>query len=73
MYASTAEQENEVMTRRFHMEILRERKLDVADEILAPDFVLRNPILPSEFTYGPNGVKKFASLVADTHIIWKSI
>jgi hypothetical protein len=55
------------------MEIFRERKLDVADEILAPDFVLRNPILPSEFIYGPNGVKKFASLVADTHIIWKSI
>ena len=66
MYASTAEQENEVVTRRFHMEIFRERKLDVADEILAPDFVLRNPILPSEFTYGPNGVKKFASLVADS-------
>jgi hypothetical protein len=73
LYASTAEQENEVVTRRFHMEIFRDRKLDVADEILAPDFVLRNPILPSEFTYGPNGVKKFASLVADTHIIWKSI
>ena len=48
------------------MEIFKERKLDVADEILAPDFVLRNPILPSEFTYGPNGVKKFASLVADS-------
>jgi hypothetical protein len=47
LYASTAEQENEVVTRRFHMEIFRERKLDVADEILAPDFVLRNPILPS--------------------------
>ena len=48
------------------MEIFRQRKLDVADEILAPDFVLRNPILPTEFIYGPNGVKKFVSLVADS-------
>ena len=57
---------NEALARRFHMEIFRERKLHVADEILAPDFVLRNPILPSEFTCGPNGVKKFASIVADS-------
>lgn len=48
------------------MEIFRQRKLDVADEILAPDFVLRNPVLPAEFTYGSNGVKKLASLVADS-------
>jgi SnoaL-like polyketide cyclase len=33
---------------------------------LTPDFVLRNPILPSEFTYGPKGVKKFASVVAES-------
>ena len=62
----TKQQENENLARRFHMEIFREGKLAVADEILAPDFVLRNPILPSEFTYGPKGVKKFASVVAES-------
>ena len=61
----TKQQENETLARRFHMEIFREGKLVVADEILAPDFVLRNPILPSEFTHGPKGVKKFASVVAE--------
>ena len=70
---ANTEQENEVISHRFHMEIFQEGKLALADEILTPDFVLRNPTLPSEFTYGPEGVKKFASLVADTHIIWKSI
>jgi predicted SnoaL-like aldol condensation-catalyzing enzyme len=54
------EQENEAIARRFHMEIFKEGKLEVADEILTPDFVLRNPTLPSEFTHGPDGVKKFA-------------
>lgn len=62
----TKQQENETLARRFHMEIFREGKLAVADEILAPDFVLRNPILPSEFTYVPKGVKKFASVVAES-------
>jgi predicted SnoaL-like aldol condensation-catalyzing enzyme len=60
------EQENEAIARRFHMEIFKEGKLEVADEILTPDFVLRNPTLPSEFTHGPDGVKKFASLVVDS-------
>jgi len=63
---STTERENEGIARRFHMEIFQEGKLALADEILTPDFVLRNPTLPSEFTYGPEGVKKFASLVVDS-------
>ena len=60
------QQENATTARRFHMEIFRKRKFAVADEILAPDFVLRNPMLSSEFTHGPAGVKKFALVVADS-------
>jgi predicted SnoaL-like aldol condensation-catalyzing enzyme len=64
--SKTTEQENEVLAHRFHMEIFQEGKLVIADEILTPDFILRNPILPSELTHGPEGVKKFASLVAES-------
>jgi predicted SnoaL-like aldol condensation-catalyzing enzyme len=59
--AKTTEQEYEAIARRFHMEIFQQGKLEVADEILTPDFVLINPTLPSELTYGPEGVKRFAS------------
>jgi hypothetical protein len=63
-----AEQENEVLARRFHMEIFQKGKLSVADEILTEGFILRNPVLPPEFTYGPEGVKKFASSVTDSSL-----
>src|SRR6187397_1881016 len=62
----TTEKENEVLAHRFHREIFQEGKLSLADEILAPGFLLKNPILPSELTHGPEGVKKFASLVAES-------
>src|SRR5919205_4161079 len=64
--SKTTEQENEVLAHRFHMEIFQKAKFSLADEILTPDFVLHNPVLPSELTKGPEGVKKFASLVADS-------
>jgi predicted SnoaL-like aldol condensation-catalyzing enzyme len=64
--AKTTEQEYEAIARRFHMEIFQQGKLEVADEILTPDFVLRNPTLPSELTHGPEGVKKFASGVVES-------
>jgi predicted SnoaL-like aldol condensation-catalyzing enzyme len=64
--AKTTEQEYEAIARRFHMEIFQQGKLDVADEILTPDFVLRNPTLPSELTHGAEGVKRFASGVVDS-------
>src|SRR5919206_754501 len=64
--AKTTQQEYEAIARRFHMEIFQQGKLGVADEILTPDFVLRNPTLPSELTHGPEGVKKFASGVVDS-------
>ena len=59
------EQENEVLAHRFHMEIFQEGKLALADEILTPDFVLHNPVLPSELTKGPESIKRFASGVVD--------
>jgi predicted SnoaL-like aldol condensation-catalyzing enzyme len=64
--AKTTGQGYEAIARRFHMEIFQQGKLEVADEILTPDFVLRNPILPSELTHGPEGVKRFALGVADS-------
>jgi steroid delta-isomerase-like uncharacterized protein len=61
----TTEQENETIAHQFHMEIFQKGNFSLADEILTPDFVLHNPVLPSEFTKGPEGVKKFASGVVD--------
>jgi predicted SnoaL-like aldol condensation-catalyzing enzyme len=61
-----SEQENGALAHRFHMEVFQKGKFALADEILTPDFVLHNPVLPSELTKGPEGVKKFASLVADS-------
>jgi len=51
--SKTTEQENEVLASRFHMEIFQKAKFSVADEILTPDFVLHNPVLPYDFTKGP--------------------
>jgi len=50
------------------MEIFQKGMLGVADEILTPGFISRNPVLPPEFTYGPEGVKRFASSVADSSV-----
>jgi steroid delta-isomerase-like uncharacterized protein len=57
----TTEKENEALARRYHMDIFQKGKLEVADEILSPDFVLRNPVLPVQVRYGPAGTKEFAS------------
>ena len=64
--SKTTEQENEVLAHRFHMEIFQKAKFSLADEILTPNFVIHNPVLPSELTKGPEGVKKFASGVAES-------
>jgi predicted SnoaL-like aldol condensation-catalyzing enzyme len=55
------ENENEILAHRFHMDIFQKGDLKVADEILSPNFILYNPILPPEIKRGPEGVKKFAS------------
>src|SRR5919201_7053990 len=60
----TTEQENEALARSFCVEIFEKGRFSLADEILTPDFVLHNPVLPPELTKGPEGVKRFASFVA---------
>jgi steroid delta-isomerase-like uncharacterized protein len=59
------EQGNEALARRFHMDIFQQGKLEVADEILASDFVWRNPIIPPELQRGPESVRKIASEIID--------
>jgi predicted SnoaL-like aldol condensation-catalyzing enzyme len=60
------EKENETLAHRFHMDIFQNGKLKVADEIVSSNFVLHNPVLPSELKNGLEGVKKFASAIIDT-------
>jgi predicted SnoaL-like aldol condensation-catalyzing enzyme len=60
-----SQQENKILAHRFHMDIFQEGKLEVADEILASDFVWRNPIIPPELQRSPGSVKKIASEIID--------
>src|SRR3954464_8966953 len=61
-----AEKVNEALALRYHNDIFQEGKLEVADEILSPDFVLHNPSLPEELRKGPEGVKKYASAIMES-------
>jgi predicted SnoaL-like aldol condensation-catalyzing enzyme len=61
-----AEKVNEELALRYHNDIFQEGKLEVADEILSPDFVLHNPSLPEELRKGPEGVKKYASAIIES-------
>lgn len=63
--SSTSEQEkrNEALAVRYHDDIFQKGKLEVADEILSPEFVIRNPVLPEDLRKGPEGTKKYASAV----------
>ena len=60
MFACQQKVDNQVIAHRFHMDIVVEGKLDVADEILSSDFVAHAPV-PPEFTKGPEGFKKWAT------------
>jgi predicted SnoaL-like aldol condensation-catalyzing enzyme len=57
------EQENEALAIRYHNDIFQKGKLEVADEILSPDFVIHNPVLPADLLKGPEGTKKYASAI----------
>jgi steroid delta-isomerase-like uncharacterized protein len=63
MVSSTEDEKNEALAIRYHQDIFQNGKLEVADEILSPDFVIRNPVLPEELRKGPEGTKKYASAV----------
>jgi steroid delta-isomerase-like uncharacterized protein len=49
---------NEALAHRWHMEIFHEGKLEVADEILAPDFVFH---MPGQDVEGAEGAKQLAT------------
>jgi steroid delta-isomerase-like uncharacterized protein len=57
------EKENEALALRYHNEIFQKGKLEVADEILSSDFVIHNPVLPKAVRNGPEGTKKYASVI----------
>jgi steroid delta-isomerase-like uncharacterized protein len=57
------EENNQALAVRYHEEIFQKGNLEVADEILSPDFVIHNPLLPKELSNGPEGTKKYASAV----------
>jgi predicted SnoaL-like aldol condensation-catalyzing enzyme len=57
------EQENEALALRYHNDIFQKGQLEVADEILSPDFVIHNPVLPEDLRKGPQGTKKYASAI----------
>jgi predicted SnoaL-like aldol condensation-catalyzing enzyme len=59
-------EENKTLAQRFHMDILQKGDLSVADKILAPEFVWRNPSFPSELAYGQEGAKKIASKIIES-------
>jgi steroid delta-isomerase-like uncharacterized protein len=48
------------------MDIFQKGDLSAADQILATNFVWRNPVVPSELAHGPEGVKKIASAAIDS-------
>src|ERR671918_182090 len=63
--SSQEEQRNEELAHRWHMDIFQKGDLSVADEILSPDFVWRNPSIPSNLRNGSDGTKKLASSIID--------
>jgi steroid delta-isomerase-like uncharacterized protein len=62
-HTSEQEKTNEALAIRYHDDIFQKGNLEVADEILSPDFVIRNPVLPEDLRKGPEGTKKYASAV----------
>jgi predicted SnoaL-like aldol condensation-catalyzing enzyme len=61
MTTEQEEDKNQTLALRYHNDIFRNGKIEVTDEILSPDFVLHNPVLPEELRKGPEGTKKYAS------------
>jgi steroid delta-isomerase-like uncharacterized protein len=55
------EQENKATARRFYEELFNQGKLDAAEEIVTPDFVLHDPNIPEE-PRGPEGLKQFVTM-----------
>ncbi len=64
-------EENKALTRRVMEEMFNKGNLDVADELVAPDFVDHDPSMPEDVR-GPEGFKEyvraFRSAFSDLHI-----
>ncbi len=56
-------QENEARAHRFHMDLFQQGNLQVADELVAPEFVIHCPGLPPELQRGPEGAKRYATMI----------
>ncbi len=55
---------NEAVARRWHMDLFEAGKLDVVDEILAPDFVFH---LPDQDVRGPEETRQLASAIREAY------
>ena len=51
---------NTALAHRLHQEILEKNDLDLADKIVAPDFVYHSPETPTSTTRGPEAAKEMA-------------
>src|SRR4051812_43516574 len=60
-------EENKALARRYHQDIYLAGKLDVADEILTPDFAIHQP--PPVPGPGPQGVKEDAKWFRDVFTV----
>ena len=64
-------EENKALARRVLEEMFNAGNLDVADELLAPDYVDHDPTLPED-VHGPEGFKEYVatyrSAFPDLHI-----
>ena len=52
--------DNKALPQRVFLEILNEGRLEIADEIVAPNFLLHTPSRPEPFE-GPDGFKQFVT------------
>lgn len=57
--------ENKALADRFHTDIFQAGRLEVADEILAADFVIHAPGYLPEWTQGPEGTKQLAAAIIE--------
>jgi predicted ester cyclase len=55
-------EENKILARRWSEELMSRGKLEVADEIVAPDYVRHDPGNP-HFAGGPDAVKRHVSML----------
>ena len=53
-------EENKKLAHRFHLDVIQDQKLEVADEIIAPDALIRTSFIPAGEERGPEVLKEWA-------------